>query len=209
MESHQDLSEPHRSEYKTHSSLRLKNVLHAPSVICNIIGYPILEDYNVITSPGNSSSGTILNLSDNRQVAYFKPMVEGVRFFEVRLRGPPYGPQVGPSPFDPDKLYMIHARWPDSERQRFSDFVISRQAQTPACEEPTLAERAAQAFHQTQTPTSKPLTPAEKKWLKENFGNEFKFLRLYGLNIFKEEDREEGRAILRGFISDDNYEPMD
>lgn len=44
------------------------------------------------------------------------------------------------------------------------------------------------------------LSYSEKQWLKENWGGEFKFLRAYGLSIHKEEDREEGRLILRAMM---------
>ena len=180
---------PTKTGPSSHSVLRLKNVLHAPSMICNIIGHPILDDYKVETSFSDNPSdprGFITNLSDGRSVAYFKPQIQGVRFFEVRLSGPPVGPKVGPSPFDSSTVYMIHAFWPDSERQRFA---------------------ALQASRQTQTTASGPLTRAEKAWLKTHYGNEFKFLRVYGLSIYKDEDREEGRTILRAMMSNDDGEP--
>ena len=45
--------------------------------------------------------------------------------------------------------------------------------------------------------------PAEKAYVKENFKSEFHMLRDYGLSIYKEEDREEGRQIARGFMKQD------
>ena len=50
---------------------------------------------------------------------------------------------------------------------------------------------------------SSPLTDPEKQWLKEQWRSEFHFLRAYGLSIYEEEDRCEGRAIIRAFISAD------
>ena len=46
-------------------------------------------------------------------------------------------------------------------------------------------------------------TSAEKAWLKKGWDNEFKFLRAYGLNNHKREDRIEGRQLLQGFMEDD------
>lgn len=46
-------------------------------------------------------------------------------------------------------------------------------------------------------------TTSEKAWLKVAFGGEFKFLRMFGLSIYDEEDREEGRSIARGFVAQD------
>lgn len=180
---------PTRTGPSSHGILHLKKVLHAPSIICNIIGQPILDDYNILTSFSESSlgrSGSITNLSDGRSVAYFKPLNRDTWFFQVRLSGPPVGPKVGPSPFNSSKNYMIHAFWPESERQRFAALQASRQIPATA---------------------SGPLTSAEKTWLKTHYRTEFNFLRVHGLSIFKDEDREEGRTILRAIMSDDSDEP--
>ncbi|KAH7114850.1 hypothetical protein EDB81DRAFT_295166 [Dactylonectria macrodidyma] len=186
---------PNKTGPRSHGTLRLKNVLHAPGIICNIIGRPILNDYNVVT---RGTSGTITNLSDSRPVAYFKPETEGVRLFEVRLSGPPVGPKVGPSPFDPSTTYFIRASWPDSERERFAALQASRSRQSRAA-------------------ANVPLAPSEKAWLKKHFESEFKFLQVHGLSIYKEEDREEGRTILRAIMSngedeapsDDEFDDFD
>lgn len=52
--------------------------------------------------------------------------------------------------------------------------------------------------------TADGLTQAEKKWLKVHYVNEFRFLRSYKLSIYQEEDRAEGRAILRGLARVDS-----
>lgn len=49
-------------------------------------------------------------------------------------------------------------------------------------------------------------TPAEKAFVKENFKDEYHMLRDYGLSIYKEEDREEGRSIARGFMEQDEQD---
>ncbi|MDI1488026.1 MAG: hypothetical protein OHK93_007300 [Ramalina farinacea] len=46
-------------------------------------------------------------------------------------------------------------------------------------------------------------TQEEKHWLKKHFDGEFKFLRDYGLSIYKDEDREEGRQLLRALMEGD------
>lgn len=180
---------PTRTGPRSHGNLRLKNVLHVPGGLCNIIGWPILEDYEAITSFSRGptgTSGSIANLSDGRSVAYFKPQSQGVRFLEVRLSGPPVGPLLGPSPFDTSGTYRIGATWPESERERLAATVV--------------------ASPQIKYAGPGPLTSAEKAWLKEHYGNEFKFLRAYGLSIYKDEDREEGRTIVRAMMSHDDHE---
>ncbi|KAK4227140.1 hypothetical protein QBC38DRAFT_199658 [Podospora fimiseda] len=51
-----------------------------------------------------------------------------------------------------------------------------------------------------------PYTPEEKHWLEVNWGGEFKFLMVHGLKIHNEEDREEGRQIVRTILADDKEE---
>lgn len=50
---------------------------------------------------------------------------------------------------------------------------------------------------------SKSYTEEEKAWLKEHWGDEFRFLRAYGYSIYKEDEREEGRALMRAFMEED------
>jgi hypothetical protein len=53
-------------------------------------------------------------------------------------------------------------------------------------------------------------TQEEKEWLRKNYRSEFHFLRDFGLNIYKDEDREEGRMILRSLMQDEGEdEDMD
>ncbi|KAH7151668.1 hypothetical protein B0J13DRAFT_522014 [Dactylonectria estremocensis] len=79
------------------------------------------------------------------------------------------------------------ALWPDEERRRFAALQTSRQSKVAA----TAAES---------------LTPGEVEWLKKHYGSEFKFLQSHGLSIYKDEDREEGRAILRAIVFNDDDE---
>ncbi|GAB1742571.1 hypothetical protein NU219Hw_g8112t1 [Hortaea werneckii] len=54
-----------------------------------------------------------------------------------------------------------------------------------------------------------PYTTTEKEWLKQHWGDEFHFLQAYGLNIHKEEDREEGRSIARAIILGEDVDQED
>ncbi|KAH7161592.1 hypothetical protein EDB81DRAFT_756112 [Dactylonectria macrodidyma] len=53
------------------------------------------------------------------------------------------------------------------------------------------------------TTATESLTPDEKAWLRKHYRNEFKFLQSYALSIHNEEDREEGRVIMRAMVSND------
>lgn len=48
-----------------------------------------------------------------------------------------------------------------------------------------------------------PLTSEQREWLKRHWGNEFEFLLAYGLSIYKDEDRLEGREIMKALIEAD------
>ena len=54
-----------------------------------------------------------------------------------------------------------------------------------------------------KSPAEEPHTSEEKAWLKENWKNEFHFLLAYGLKIYNEEYRREGRAILGALMEGD------
>ncbi len=173
---------PKRSGPRSHGTLKLCNVLHIPSSICNIVGNGSTGDYASVTFGGldDGSKGAMYD-RDGRRVAYFvdKP---NSGLCMLRLSGPPVGPSVGPSSFDKGKRYLINACWPKSERQRWATFqqVMAKKASEP------------------------PYTTAEKEWLKRDFGGEFHFLQIYGLKMHNEDDREEGRAIARAMMTNDH-----
>lgn len=149
--------------------LRLTNVLHAPSVVCNVIGIPIMHDYNVSTNfAGRVTKGHITD-KEGQLIAYFDPSRD---LLQIKLRNPP----AGTYPLMRGGLYLINARWSDTERAKWDA---------------------------RQNNIQGPLNKEEKTWLKEHFGNEFRFLREYGFSIYKEEDREDGRALLRTIMRED------
>lgn len=150
--------------------LRLTTVLHAPSATCNIIGVPIMDDYELVPNFREKEKGFIAD-QGGRKIAYFDPSRP---LMQVKLRDPP------PPGHNVLKHggggYFINAKWSDSERERWH-------------------------AHQTNTTEKKSsLSVEEKTWLKKYYGSEFSFLRQYGLNIYQEEDREEGRILLRSFM---------
>ena len=72
---------------------------------------------------------------------------------------------------------------------------------------PANDDKAASSNPSSKTQANNPpLTAAEKEWLKANHRDEFHFLRDHGLSIYKEEDREEGRSMIRAFMKEDEDE---
>ena len=96
---------------------------------------------------------------------------------------------------DSNGLYSLSFLWPEEERARW--------------------ERA-KAADLNSEPSSRvpPYTDEEKAWLKQNWQGEFRFLRAHLLHIDKEEDRAEGRRIVRAMMNqseedDDNNDDDD
>ena len=61
----------------------------------------------------------------------------------------------------------------------------------------------AQGYFPSETPQPR-YNAEEKAWLKKNYGNEFKFLLAHGLKIFKEGDRDEGKAIVQAMMKNES-----
>ncbi|RYP45671.1 hypothetical protein DL768_008015 [Monosporascus sp. mg162] len=176
--------EPGRSSGPdAHGILHLTNVLHIPSAICNIIGSPFISDNHcsVVMSGSRQSLGFIAD-SQGRSLAFFE---KGRPLFIVKLSDPPVGPVVGQRAIQPGGGYMIHCLWPDSERRRFEEY------------------RESLARQQQQRAGVERYSEVEKQWIKEHYGNEFRFLLQHGLSIYKEEDRDEGRDIVKTLMKHD------
>ncbi|KAF2868398.1 hypothetical protein BDV95DRAFT_670466 [Massariosphaeria phaeospora] len=177
---------PNASGPNAHGTLLLKNVLHCPSSICNILGYneEFESDYSVMTgqSTNGSSKGSIRDYQ-GRNVAYFDP---NHRMFNIKLSGPPVGPVTGPSTLSAGGLYMINVLWADTERHRWDTH------QQSVAREPSNGQHS-------QSCAS--YTTEEKQWLKDNYSDEYHFLQQHGLSIYKEEDRDDGRAIVRQIMA--------
>lgn len=153
--------------------LRLTTVLHAPSAMCNIIGMPIVKDYEVISHFSGDTKGFIAD-KQGRHIAYFDPSCP---LFGVKLRDPPVGTYV----LKHGGGYLINAKWAETEWEK---------------------------WHAHQNNIGGPLTKEEKIWLKNYFGDEFHFLREHGMSIYKEEDREDGRRLLRAFMQADKEQSV-
>ncbi|KAH7114902.1 hypothetical protein EDB81DRAFT_297151 [Dactylonectria macrodidyma] len=53
---------PRATGPRSHGILRLRNVLHVPTGICNVIGSPILDEYDIHTgSSMKNTKGTIID----------------------------------------------------------------------------------------------------------------------------------------------------
>ena len=177
-----------RRNGQTHSIIRLDEVLHAPTSLCNILGHDFMSRYEIDMRVGGA-----IKDSEGRSAGYFD---EDKVFFCLKLSGPPVGPTTTPSPFlrsnaNSGRILYINARWADAERMSV-DFNNPRSELSDLCNTGTRWRAV------------KPYTDAEKVWLKQNYKDEYHFLQQHGLSIYKDEDREDGRAMARSLMAADD-----
>jgi hypothetical protein len=185
---------PDRCGAASHYSLHLKEVLHVPDLLCNILGDLNGDGYDV--SLGNYHEPATRGAIRHRQggiVAYFDP-TRPLYSVEVRGSGLLRGRRLGPPALEWGVPYFLNCRWDPAEQQRWQDF--------KAWETHSMS---APIFVSDGRP---PYKAAEKTWLKKWRISEFEFLRMYGLKMHDDEDRAEGRALVRGFMQDDLYDDL-
>jgi len=98
---------------------------------------------------------------------------------KLRLSGQPPNQTC----LDRNEIYALSLIWSDEERARWERV------------------KAADLESERSSRVS-PYTNEEKDWLKEKWGGEFRFLRAHLLKIHDEEDRAEGRRIVRAMMGD-------
>lgn len=141
--------------------------------------------------------------------------------FCIKVRGGPTGPHLGPHVLEENGMYALGCHWSHEEEQKWSDFKVKNNMENSAPaftvavntqvnflgESSTVGAMDKMAFSD-KFPA---YNSEEKAFLKEEWGDEYHFLREQGLNIHKEEDREEGRNVLRAFMDmeKDNHMSFD
>ena len=171
---------PTRSGRAYQRDIVLHDVLYAPGAFCNIIGQPLVEKYSVNFESGLGKA----RLTDPTSGACMG-LINMDPLPHLQLRGQS-GMQTS---LNPGGIYLIRAGWAPSER---------------ACWDAFMKQQSGGNLASNGEAVSTSLTQLEKKWLKDHYGGEFHFLRQHGLSIYKEEDREEGRSILRALMEDDD-----
>jgi hypothetical protein len=149
----------------------LHDVLYAPKSVCNIIGFTPVAEYNAVLDYGERRG----YLEDNNGKR--AGLVEIVRLPRLRLHG-----QCAETTSLGDAIYLINAHWPATERAGW-------EAAKASVVIPCNGDRGDALY-----------SAEEKAWLKTHYDGEFKFLRVHGLSIYKEEDRDDGRSIARAMM---------
>lgn len=184
---------PHRGGRHAHYVLRLENVIYVPGLGLNILGDLREDKWQYEESSARNGQDAAILDQRGRQVCFMRKI--GSRKLPlVRLSKPPRGPVTAPTRFDGRSVYhCIRFIWPEPERIRFE----KRQAAVAA---------VVQKVEPGIDPGRGDYTKEEKAWLKKHWGNEHKFLQAYGLSIYKEDEREEGRALVRDLLQPDENE---
>ncbi|KAI4740077.1 hypothetical protein E4T50_09489 [Aureobasidium sp. EXF-12298] len=161
---------------KPSREITLHNVLYAPRYTANIFAMSMEPDLVVP-----------LSLDVKPIVKRGTDKVLGLVVFKTLWRVWLKGQSQNQSSLDSNgnRMYYFHASWPEEEIKKYNNFVAESKA-----------KQASKSDHEP------PLTTEEKEFLKKHYGDEFKFLLSYELSIYKEDDREEGRRILRALMSD-------
>ncbi|KAL9622659.1 MAG: hypothetical protein Q9160_002969 [Pyrenula sp. 1 TL-2023] len=165
------------------------------------------QQYVIRLSYTKKSKGYIDD-TQGRRVTYF---ASDKRFFQVKLSGPPIGPIVGPSVLEEGE-FILNVQWSEPEQARWESHKQSHDRSLPTSQEGGHSQENAEhknAEHknaQDVQPDHR-YTKSEKQWLKIHYGDEFHLLRDFGLSIYKDEDREEGRTILRKIMADEEFVP--
>ncbi|KAL8628940.1 hypothetical protein Q9189_005376 [Teloschistes chrysophthalmus] len=161
--------------------LVLRNVLYAPGVFCNILG-----GHQHHWQIGGPVPGKLVDPATGKCVG----LLDSARLIRLRLRGQ----SSTQTSLDKHASYFVRANWAPSERMRWQAYQ-DQEIQGGPTSHANLIESI-----------SPPLTQPEKKCLKDQYGGEFHFLQTHGLSIYKDEDREEGRRILRTLMNDANLD---
>lgn len=175
---------PNTSGASSHGFLLLHEVLHVPDVICNFIGQPLwlIDGYDATMGGGSKKTRGAIKDNQGKNVAYFDPKSP---LFAIKVRRSPNGPTLGPHALKKDVMYVLGCRWDTTEARKWQEYKAQNGFPTPR-------------------PNAAPYTAEETAFLKKNYRSEFHFLFQHGLRISDEEDREEGRAILRAIMREDD-----
>lgn len=156
------------------TTITLQDVLHVPDYDCNVIGQGIVD--NDIVDASKSEKGGILTEA-REQIASIKEDDPPVAVDVL----PPGIHAFGPLVLAPGDPKMMPCLWDQAEVQKWEAF----KTKYPMA----LGFDGARLY-----------IPAERFFMKDNYGGEGEFFRQHGLDIKVTEDRTLGRAMLRGIM---------
>jgi hypothetical protein len=173
------VKKPRRNAGSSYSVIRLEDVLYCPSAVCNQVSIWCLvatsEDYGFSLG----ADGGELTRAGARI-----GIIDCPKLPKLRLSGQ----TANQTSLDRDGLCVLSFTWPDEERARWEQVKADVESADPT------------GSPREEVPQ---YTDQEKQWLKTKWRGEFKFLKQHGLKIHDEDDRAEGRQIVRAMMRDD------
>lgn len=173
---------PKKTGRDAHSTMELKDVLYVPDATCNILGLGPLGGGTAVFLRARQPSKIV-----NEETGAVLGLLDCTKLYSLRLSGQ----SPNQTSLQSDRGYAIRANWSDSERQRWK----AHQQQLSMTQESDTINGSLES----RVP---PYTEEEKQWLKENNKDEFHFLRDYGYSIYDEEQRAQGRQLVRAFMKE-------
>ncbi|OTB07261.1 hypothetical protein M426DRAFT_8988 [Hypoxylon sp. CI-4A] len=178
---------PNANGEQANHVITLKNVLHVPKLLFNVIGAPFFEQFPNTTGHFTDPSVAIKD-NTGRQIGFFAH--NHIHQYALQLSSPPAGPDLGPSRMQYGVNYATAAMWPDSERQRWVEWCAHHNPRT------------VQGWFTSALERRQGFTDYEK-WVRENYRDEFHLMNAYGLDIYDADHRARASAIVRNFMERD------
>jgi hypothetical protein len=165
-----------KTSKKGRKTILLRNVLHVPSAVCNVIG--LTEDMS--DTIWCSSPPAMIRAADGLPILLctvrFSLLIARLTSLAPKIKT---GTRILTSRKHPNNGCKIQYRWSDAEKARWESFHLQISVPNET---------------DMQCP---PYTEAEKFWVKQNFGNEYNLLRLFNCSMFNEQDRTDVRELVR------------
>lgn len=186
--------------------LILEDVLYTPDSLCNLVSGGVMDQYYYKFGNEQGKDGFYDKTTGGRVAILDHPKP----LWRLRLTGQ----SATESILDKNGNYCFFTYWSDSERVRWqelktinlkqprdqSSIALGSSSQSQVGRTGLVRASEAVKFGNIQ------YSHAERKWLKKNYGGEYKFLRDYGFNIYDEEDRADGHRLLQGIMEDGQNE---
>ena len=201
-----------RSGSDTHKRMTFGRVLYVPEADFNVMG---LTGGNQVKVQVRGKIARMYRSDDDQQptVALFELVDE---LYRMRIMGVPRKNQTR---IGKEALRVVNI-WPDTEQMRYMNALKRMYTQHLRADPAKLRQyidgiesKCFDLIKQTpylpaqstrhELKLEPVLTQQERQWLKRHFKDEFHLLRDYGHKIYSEEDRSDGRRLLREFMADD------
>ncbi|KAK4889268.1 hypothetical protein LTR27_011945 [Elasticomyces elasticus] len=169
------------------ATIVLRDVLYAPAAECNIVGSPLLSEYDL---EGTFHNATIVDKEFGNVVGLLDYCGRKKLLLERQ--------KPGKTSLRRDQSPRIFVLWPEDERELWNAYKL-------------FCGKSPKAGVEDDIP---PLTNRETEWVRSNYGGKWEdnyagqkaCLNIYGLVLADAEDRKIGRLLVRTLMSKTGYQ---